>query len=278
MAEKPASGVRVMAWPEHGLVAAEGRLSAAVEGTARTTRLASRDELRHAEAHMRRQVRELLGCEPDGGAGEVRRYDLTTERAFTDGAEGLAFLRAMSLMVPGGYKRKNFVAADGRVETTYVVTAKRGRALARAYDKGVESGSHAPGERVRLEAQNRPTKADRMTAEVLATSDLRRSFGRTVTPFLGAEEITVTDPTGLVDVLATKAATGELSMARAERLIGAQLLLQRFGRAIYGDDDKSSRRLRALREAGVLVDHDLPPSATVPVSRLLREMVEEFAA
>ncbi len=278
LADTTASGARVMAWPEHGLVAIEGRLAASVDGDRGSYRLASRSDLRHcAEEAMRRQVLELLGEQPAGPAGEVRRFDLASEREFAAPNEGQAFLRAVSLLVPAGYKRKSFVAPDGRVETTYVVTAKRGRAVARAYDKGVESGTHAPGERVRLEAQNRPTKGARMTAEQLAMSDWRGPFGRTVGPFLGAEELTVTTTDGLVGVVAQRAASGEMSMARAERALGSAMLLREFGRGIYPDDRQARRRLGELRKLGVVVDDEMP-AAAVPVSQLLREMVEEFSA
>ena len=43
-------GVRVAAWPEHGIVKVEGRLSALLDRSATSYRLCSRDELRMADA------------------------------------------------------------------------------------------------------------------------------------------------------------------------------------------------------------------------------------
>ncbi len=278
LADAAPSGMRVMAWPEHGLVAAEGRLGAILDGDKASYRLAPTRSLVDAEEAMRAEMRAFVGHEPDGDDDcEVRRYDLTAEQHFAAAPEGRAFLRALGGMCPPRYKVMKVEAAEG-VETVYVITPKRARKIARAYDKGVESGSHSPGERVRFEAQLRPPTAQRHRPAVLARRDLRRDFGRTLAPFLTGSELTVTTTTGVVPQLVEQVIDGRLSVAKAERLAGSVELLRVYGRAIYGDDHKSARRLRALREAGVVLDDALPEGAQVPVSKLLRQMVDAWAS
>lgn len=277
LAERTPSGLRVMAWPEHGLVAAEGRLGPVLDEDSRSWRLPRAAELEHAEQGYRRELRALLGVEPEDVDAEVRRYDLTAEREFDRPEEGFAFLRAVGALCPAGYKLKKFDGPGNVPESRYVVTPRRARPVFRAYDKNREAAQGAPGRRIRCEAQLRPAKSQRRRPGVLARRDLRSDFGRTLAPFLQGGDVTVTHSTGLVDQLAQRLARGELTAARAERLLGSALLLERYGRAVYDSNDQSSRRLRALRAAGLALDDELPRSATMPVSALLREMVEEFS-
>ncbi len=277
VAEPAPSGMRVLAWPEHGLVAAEGRLAAVLAGRRDCWDLAGISDLQRADEAMREQMRVLLDVEPEDVDAEVRRYDLTTERSFEHPEQGLAFLRALGHMCPPRLKLKKVETADGRTETVWSITPRRGRVLARAYDKGVESGSHPPGHRVRLEAQNRPPRAARFRPVILAERDLRPDFARTLAPFLEGGEAVVTSPAGVVHHLAGKVARDELSMARAERMAGSVEFLRAYGRAFYASDADSARRLRDLRRAGVVVDDALPDRAQLPVSDLLREAVEGFA-
>jgi hypothetical protein len=180
--------------------------------------------------------------------------------------------------VPAWLRGAASVQADGVVREVAIVTARAFRTIFRAYDKGIEAGSHAPGERIRFEAQNRPKSSARRTPLELADADLRHDFGRTIEPFLEGDPVTVTDSAGVVDMLGRRVAEGGLTVRRAESLIGASALLRRFGRAIYANDKNSERRLRALRKVGVAVDDELPAGSVVPVSDLLRELVTEFRA
>jgi hypothetical protein len=101
--DKPRSGLRVVAWHQYGVVKAECRLAAVLDGDARSYRLAARHELRHADEAMREEVRGLVGAVPEGTLVGVSRYDLTTEREFQAGADGQAVLKAMRALCPPGY-------------------------------------------------------------------------------------------------------------------------------------------------------------------------------
>lgn len=277
LVEKSPSGARVMAWPDYGVVKIEGRLGAAVDGNPHSHRLATRDELRVADQAMALQLVELLAVEPTTTVAGVGRYDLVTERDFENPTEGIQLLRAMRALCPPRCKLKIHSTRDGRVETVAVVTERGGRTIFRAYDKGVESGTAGPGERIRFEAQVRRPSANRQTAVETAAGDLRSAFGRTIEPFMEGTPVTVTSPSGVVDQVAEQLAAGNLSATKAENLIGAAELLRRYGRGIYGKDSRSARRLRELKKAGVAVDDELPEGATVPVSALLAAALEEWS-
>src|SRR2546425_723445 len=91
------------------------------------------------------------------------------------------------------------------------------------------------------------------------------------------EGLVVAGSTATVHELAGKVARGDLTAAKAERLIGSMTLLREDGRSVYAER-QGQRRLADLRGAGVILDDELPAEATVPVGQLLREAVEQFAA
>lgn len=81
-----------------------------------------------------------------------------------------------------------------------------------------------------------------------------------------------------VEKLAQQAAAGEISIAKAERLVGTVEFLREYGRAVYGDERKARRRLQGLRDAGVVLEDALPADRVVPVGQLLADAVESFGA
>jgi hypothetical protein len=277
MTSRSRGGIRVMAWPEHGIIKAEGRLSAALDRDRKSWRLASREEVRDADEAMREAVREVLGRPPEGARCEVGRYDLANERAYEDSSDGLAVLAAMSALTPAGFLTRTFSAPGGGVQSVSMVSAGRAVPHFRAYDKGLESGSHAAGERVRFEIQRRLPKPSRISPETLAQSDMRAAYRRTLEPFMKEAPAVVTHPSSVVDELARQVHTGDLTMARAERLAGSAEFLRRYGRGIY-EGKASERRLRALRSAGIATSEHLPADRLVPVGRLLADVVQEWSA
>ncbi len=270
---------RLLMWPARGLLAVEGRLGAVVKRDAGDHSLSPATMLAEGATTAARTIRELLGADP-GEHVEVRRYDLAAELHFDDGREGLATLRTLAGMCPARAKLKTYASNDGQVETVALITPKRGITTARFYDKGVEAKTNPPGERIRIETQLRPPKSQRQRPDVLATTDLRPHFiGRM------ASYVTETNATGVVaagteaavDELLGQVAREELSLAKAERMLGSLVVLRRHGRAIY-EDRQGRRRLHDLREHGVALEHELPPDRLVPVGELLRQAMENFAA
>lgn len=211
--------------------------------------------------------------------GEVRRFDLAHEFEFAEGRDGLAFLRTVAGMCPPRRKLDVWKGPDGQPQTVYVRQPKSRVVTERLYDKGVESGSHRPGERLRYEAQRRFPKTDRYSPETLAVLDLAAEYGRSLTSYLGGEEnVIAAGPDATVEHLARAAARGELSIAKAERMIGTVQLLKEYGRSIYPCERQQRRRIADVRGAGIALDDELPSDRIVPVGQLLRDSMDSFSA
>jgi hypothetical protein len=278
--ERGPGGERLLMFPRTGVVALEGRLGAMLDQDVKCTSLVSKAFVEQGERCARATVAGLLRASLRGPA-EVRRYDLTSEVSFDDPSRGRAFLRTMGGMCPPGMKVDTWCERGNpaAIETVYYRTPVRGEVRFRAYDKGVESGSDAAGTRIRLEAQMRPDKMQRRSPEQLADADLRGDFGRALAPYLDAGgDVVAAGTDGAVSHLLQKVTSGDLTMARAERLAGSIAILGAYGRGVYDTDRAGRRRLAALRDAGVSLEDTLPREAVVPVGQLLREAVAEFSA
>jgi hypothetical protein len=275
--EKGPGETRMGAHPRNGVVWWEGRVDALLSRRRDAWGLRPQLDLAAAESAARMALSDLAHRWLDGD-GETRRFDLTAELSFEHGSDGLAFLRTVAGMCTPRRKTDVWRGQDGQPQTVYIRQARSGVVTERVYDKGVESGSHAPGQRIRLEAQRRPARGDRLRPGHLAKKDLTAEFGRSFLPYLGAENVTAAGADAATAHLAGMAARDEISMTRAENMIGSVALLRAFGRSVYPDVQQQQRRLRALREAGIALDEQLPPSATVPVGQLLRDAVESFSA
>jgi hypothetical protein len=274
--ERGPGGTWMGAAPSHNLVIAEGRLGAMVHDSEGEYGLQEPSAVLAAEVSCRLAFGFLANRFLDGQA-EVRRFDLAVEHEFADRLDGLAFLRTVAGM--NAPRRKTWPAINGgTVETVYFRQAKSNVVTERVYDKGLESGSHRPGERIRIEAQRRPQKANRFSPDTFASLvDLGAEFGRSIIPSLAQEELVAAGSNAATEMLVQKAAAGELSIAKAERLIGSTVIMSQYGRAFYPDVQQQQRRVRELREeVGLVVDNVIPAGHLVPVGQLLREAVEAF--
>ena len=280
---EPGPGQTKLGAHGRGLIWWEGRLDALLtDSESGWTLRPVRDVV--AARNMAAAAFDVLAGEPVSDyelrpQGEVRRFDLAHEFEFEEGRDGLAFLRTVAGMCPSRRKLDVWKGSDGQPQTVYVRQAVSGVVTERLYDKGVESGSHRPGERLRYEAQRRFPKSSRYTPETLATLDLADEYGRSLKTYLrGGENVIAAGPKATVRELAGKAARGELSMTKAERLVGSVEFLREFGRAVYADERTARRRVQWLREAGIALEDELPSDRVVPVGQLLRESMDSFRA
>jgi len=261
-----------------GVCWVEGRLGALLDNDHRSWSLRPARDVAVAERICREALSDLaddwLDC-----PGEVRRYDLAHEFEFEEPSEGFAFMRTLAGMCPPRRVLDTYCGADGQPQTVYVRQARSGIVTERCYDKGRESSSHAPGLRIRYEAQRRPKKPERMTPRAFSRVDLSPDFGRSIRPYMeGGETVIAAGTDATIEHLAGAAARGEISMAKAERMVGSVMFLKAYGRALYPDVQQQQRRLRGLREAGVALDRELPADRVVPVGQLLRKSMEAFSA
>jgi hypothetical protein len=280
MAEKPA-GIVVAVF--QGAIRVEGRLDPLLTGERDSWGLRAPGDLAVGEQRAREVVEQVAGVPMNGGQehyfcdGELARIDATHEVEFDDQADGLAFLRAVAAMRPSARKVDAVFGADGQPETVYFRTPKRFAVRERIYDKGVESGSHAAGLRVRIEAQRRFPKNSAIHHSALGRVEVGGYYAEKLQAYAQVDTLAAGPDQARRQLLA-KVHSEEISMRVAARLLGDVAIFAEFGRSAYPDDRMARRRLAALRQHGIAVEDVLPPERTVPVGRLLRESIESWAA
>lgn len=262
-----------------GVLRAEGRLDPLLTGERESWNLRPASDVYLGQQTARRVVEQLAGVPMDGDRecltdGEVARLDLAHEFRFKDPADGLAFLSTLAALRPALRKVSPVFSGDGSVKTVYFRSPKRFVVLERAYDKDVESGSHPAGHRVRLEVQRRYPKSRALVPSTVPEVDLGGIYGQSVAPYAAHESIAV----GRVDAeerLVSMVARGEMTIAKAERILGTISILSHTGRSIYADSS-GRRRLAELRHLGISPEAVAPAENVVPVGRLLRESLASW--
>ncbi len=271
----PINGARVGFFPGPGLIFCEGRLAA----------LMARSEDDHALAPSGALVpgsdraREALGRVGLElvGTPAIRRLDLAGELRFKSGADGLSFMRTLASLDVPGLKRDVWMRGT-RVETVYYRTLQAGAVRLRAYDKGVEAKTDAPGVRIRLERQVRYAKRQQQTPATVAGSDLAKLYkGRLAAWTNATGDIVATNLTGAQNAVLSRLSNGAITERRAERLLGTLVLLERFGDGWWDKPHTRQRRVRELRDLGVALDLERLEAEPVPVGELIKRLSASFA-
>lgn len=259
---------RVGAYPD-GLVYIEGRASALAGLDPSDHSLLAPGGLHTAERVAREYVKDQGAPIPDEPA-RLGRVDLASELRFSDPRAGSAFLHSLgSLDVPWCKSR-----VDGRkgdhIETVSFHGTRGATIYLRAYDKGVESRTEAPGLRIRVERQKRFRKDREPLSTDLGSSDLRNMFlGREFRLMADLPSATVCDVPEALEVLRDL----ELPWRQAERL-GAYIC---FGDYIDYPKDQIYSRTAELRAHGIFVDPTQRERLEVPVGRYLQTLASAWA-
>lgn len=186
------------------------------------------------------------------GCAGMRRLDFTVDLE-RPADVGRAILSGVAAVEPAGLLRST-VHRDPRHRIATVTWEGSKGKVARAYDKGLESGSHAPGRRVRLEAQCRFPRGTRIhTDEVV--SDTAAFFFRERFKRLWAAKkgLTVTNTRHALDILQEAVNDGEITPATSLKILG-YLVAEQQGVEL-GSRSSRYRQKAAARELGlVLVD------------------------
>ncbi|MGH8301722.1 MAG: hypothetical protein ACRET5_09690 [Steroidobacteraceae bacterium] len=268
-------GLTFGAFPGAGLVFAEGRLAAFLRGIA-SHELLPATELPAGCASVHDSFGVFGFDLPE--AGVIRRLDLAGELLFRRAADGLAFLRAVASLDVPGTKRDAWITGT-RVETVYLRTPRRGEVRLRIYDKGVETGDDEPGRRVRIERQLRFHGRQQPPADSLQGADLARLYhGRLAVWANATRDVVVTDLMGAQRTVVERIAEGSITPRVAERVLGTLAILDHFGPSWWEKPHTAQRRLRELRELGVVLDLDRDPGEPLPVGRLITALRDSFVA
>jgi hypothetical protein len=265
---RTANGVTIGAYPD-GLVTVEGRLAALLHGEEDHRLLGADDFVRAPEA-----AGDLFGLDVDAAPVGVGRADLASELRFTDGEEGLEFLRALSYVDIPWLKVGTEGGKRDRLETVYHRNM-RGRSVAlRCYDKGIESETCGPGMWLRLERQRRWRKEQEGTVHDVVDRGLAEAFvGRELRAAVaGDDEVMVCDPPAaaerLRELYAWQAITGDA--------------LHRLGAFVWFGSEglhprTAQRRAAELRRLGLALNPHEGGRATVPVGEYLRAFAAAWA-
>jgi hypothetical protein len=284
MVSRAVAGVRFGAF--HGDLApaawVEGRLAALLAGTDKAHGLAVPADL-VAGAGKAREAFACLGLDLAAPVEAVRRADLAGDLTFDDGADGLAFLRALAALDVPRLKRDVW-AVGPRIETVYYRTPKAGEVRMRAYDKGVESGTAPPGERVRFEMQRRFRKALQMSPANMAGMDWAESYRERLGPWeRSADGFAVVSLNGAQEAVLNALREGAtlrdgttLTARRAERMLGTLVILSELGPDWYDKSATADRRKREFQDLGIVLDLARETREPVPVGALLKMLAEAF--
>lgn len=270
------AGHRVGWFPGSRMVFAEGR-PGGEEGLARA------ESLPGVVGALRERVRDLgvplpahdyhPGGVPDGklrrsavlgdsGFAGVRRLDATADLVFDHAFEGLAVLSGVAAIPMSRVAKKVQREAGGRrVETVWMLGSSGRSVLGRWYDKGLESGSHRRGHRIRPEDQRRFAKAARVPVDVVADpSFVRDSFVRRFSPLWSASKgVIVGTQNELIDRVVELVESGEMTGGEAKAALGHLLLDQGGQRQLQSRRTWFRDRSVCRRHGLVLADADEDP-------------------
>jgi hypothetical protein len=261
-------GVRVGAYRD-GTLYVEGRLAAVLRGRDDHALLPVAALREGAEMASRR-----FGFPVDVSIASVGRLDVAAELRFANGADGLAFLHALSLADVPWAKVGTEGKKRERIQTVNFRSVRGRTILMRAYDKGIEAGVASPGERIRLERQRRYRKRDELAVTAATELDVPRLFiGRELEALARVTAEVVCDQWGAIDRLNELVSWGWITAPRADALAG---FLARGGMGHRQSTWYS--RWAALRRLGILIDPLARERSSVPVGAHLRAMVDRLAA
>jgi len=254
-----------------GLVYLEGRASALLNQDPDDHDLLHPTDLLSAAQVSLSFVQEL-GCPvPDTEPVRLGRADLAAEMRFSNPREGSAFLHSLSSLDVPWCKSRTDGRKGNHIETVSFHGTNGKSIYLRAYDKGVESGTAAPGARLRLERQKRFRKDREPDVSMFATSDLRKMFvGREFSRLVDLPCATVCDVPEALEVLAASAQTWrQYERMAAYIVVGDDIIYPR---------DKAYARAAELRSLGIFVDPTQIERVEVPVGRYLHALASAWSA
>jgi hypothetical protein len=251
----PIWGMTIGAYPWRGVVTIEARLAVMISGDVDDHRLIAADRVADGAARARAAV-ESLGIALRGSL-TISRADLAAELMFADGGQGgVALLNAaqrglhlprltqVPYSAPGG---------QGRLESIIWQTPKTHQTRVKLYDAGQHHGTHRPGERLRLEREQRWSGAAAPTVEQFMALDLAALYAAPMRPWLNsAVRMRVGVPLAAIAELYEQARRGERTLRSAETL-SAKINSLAFGADLLSPLHRR-RRNRAVRDAGFALD------------------------
>lgn len=187
------------------------------------------------------------------GFAGVRRLDVAVD-AERGSITGRAMLNAVAAVEPPGRLRSTVHRARAlRAIETVTWEGARGK-VSRVYDKGVESGTLAAGERIRFEDQRRFAVGSRPMPEELAAGYAAHLFRERFRPLCKATKgLIVTNQARLAERISELVEEGALTPAEAAKLTGL-VVLQHHGVEVGSRTTRWRNRVAVGRLGLVLAD------------------------
>lgn len=265
-------GIRVGCMPT-GLLYAEGRLAALLDGYG-SHRLCAQPELLNGAGAVRKRL-ERLGVDA-GDHVAVGRLDLAAELRFDDAADGLALLRAASLLDVPWAKTGTDGRKAGGLESVYFRAVRGRKVLGRMYDKGLESASCSAGELVRYERQVRWEKRHEPSLAEALQFRVGDLYAQQLKSFMGERDLVVVPAVSGVDAIWRLEESGAIGCRLAERLTG-YVMLRASGRSDRLPARTRQRRERELRQIGlVIADDRAVDTRPVPLGCYLDALIDAW--
>ena len=267
-AELP-GGVSIGFTPQSRSIWIEGRLAAILSGDRDNRNLYPLDFLRVAALRAAADIADLLELREFidplplflGGKVSLRRLDVTSEISCPP-HYGLQLLRGFANISYAGERPVEIWGKEKRIETINLRdrgTVKR-RIRFRIYDKGTESGSHMPGERIRFERQIRFQGKKQPVISSLSPEDAIQWWRAGFEPWFGSDlekhGLKVMPFERASEKILKMAEAGSLKWEKAERLLGSLVICLMRGENWWkdlGHRDAGYRRIRELRDLGISV-------------------------
>jgi hypothetical protein len=282
---------QVGAFPGADLLFVEGRAGALARKDESDHSLGRPAELPEIKGAIGEDLGRLLGY----GIGEpgIRRADLSGELNYEDGRTGRELLWLLDQMHSPRHKTSSVCEMGGPgLETVYWRTPKRNIPHLRAYDKGVETETQPPGERIRVERQVRYPSGKRQTVEQWLEGDLGAQYVAPILTWINgglcpgtASELLRLMTDGAIMWLPCYWASGNswysrtgrrhapvLTAGKIERLQGTLFVLSEYGKSYpLWSARTAQKRLAEIRPAGLLL---LDRRAMVDPERELRALCD----
>jgi hypothetical protein len=243
------NGVKVGAFPAHGLLVTEGRLAPVLSGDVDDHSLASAGSLVEGGERVRAALASVGVSITDRPV--MRRIDLATDLRFEDAADGAQVLRAFAGVHMPRHRQDRRTTAGTNTGTVSWLADHR--IVLRIYDAGEHHGTDAPGVRLRFERQWHPRKAGQQTPESVLARDLGALFLGPFRKLMRATPTVLSLSPRAAELRIIEQAQRDKRFAVAERRIGMVRVFE-LGQdtALWGS--KAADRRREMRDLGIVID------------------------
>lgn len=257
--------------PRGHLLTASGEAFSVLAEDQRADGLVLIDRLVELEESVRDQMRRMGVSLPHNAILRVHRADLATDLAFDD-ARGVDVLRAFSSLPLARHETETRAVAGSPALFKWVKWRRSDKVQLLVYDRGRKRGTAAPGELLRLERRYRPECREQVAVRDFAARDHATTYASPLGDYETAQVVVVPTWAAADEELQSRCRSDATALSG----LGALVRLHHRGREAFPDADAARRRLRALRQSGVVHGDHL--SETIRLGIVIDAFVDPWRA